>query len=112
MARSAWKNVMWNVIGGGTSELEPEVSSILLEPDDCLLLCTDGLTRHVTDPKIAAFLLEDRNPESCCRRLVDEANRAGGKDNITVLIARFHEKKDPLESAVTETSRVLMQPPS
>jgi protein phosphatase len=59
-----------------------------LEPGDTLLLCTDGLTRHVSDPMLARLLEEAPNAAAACRRLVDEALAAGGRDNVTVVVAR------------------------
>jgi PPM family protein phosphatase len=60
-----------------------------LEPGDVLLLCSDGLTETVPDEWIAAVLRDENEPESACERMVAEANERGGKDNITVLVARF-----------------------
>ena len=54
-----------------------------------LLLCTDGLTGMLTDEEIAAVLKQSRTPKQACRELVAEANRAGGRDNITVLVVDF-----------------------
>ncbi len=59
-----------------------------LEPGDTLLLCTDGLTRHVSDTMIASVLSEARTAAGACRALVDEALSAGGRDNVTVVVAR------------------------
>ncbi|HUP23687.1 MAG TPA: protein phosphatase 2C domain-containing protein [Thermoanaerobaculia bacterium] len=59
-----------------------------LEPGDTMLLCTDGLTRHVSDAMIARILGEASNAAVACRALVDEALAAGGRDNITVVVAR------------------------
>lgn len=52
---------------------------------DILLLCSDGLTNHVTDKQIAAILEEGRS-ETAARRLVDAANKLGGSDNISVVL--------------------------
>jgi len=60
-----------------------------LEPDDTLLLCSDGLTEMVPDDRIAAVLQADHEPRTACERLVAEANELGGKDNISVIMARF-----------------------
>lgn len=51
-----------------------------------LLLCSDGLTGMLPDERIAAALAEAGTPETACRRLVGEANAAGGADNVTVLV--------------------------
>ena len=54
-----------------------------------LLLCSDGLTDMLDDEQIAAILAAEGEPEEACQRLVEEANAAGGRDNITCIVARF-----------------------
>jgi serine/threonine protein phosphatase PrpC len=85
------RNVVTNAVGGGTTGVEPEVHKHTLAPGDIVLLCTDGLTGPISDQEIAAVLAGGRTPAETCHALVDEANRRGGPDNITVVIARFDE---------------------
>ena len=66
---------------------------------DRLLLCSDGLTEMLTDDAIAAVLGSEADPEAACTKLVAQANAAGGRDNITVLIARF-DPPDPEPGSV------------
>jgi protein phosphatase len=56
-----------------------------------LLLCSDGLTEMVPDDDIVATLKDEADLQKACERLVAEANEKGGKDNITVVLARFQE---------------------
>jgi protein phosphatase len=86
---SSWRNVVWSAVGGGTDGLHTEVYKLDLEPRDVLLLCTDGLTKHVADDEIASVLGNGSSAEETCRRLVGMANEAGGTDNITVAVAAF-----------------------
>jgi len=72
----------------GARDMTPAVDSISLEHGDVLLLCTDGLTKHVTDPQIEGILVNDPNPETSCRSLVDLALAGGGSDNVTAVVAR------------------------
>jgi protein phosphatase len=63
--------------------------SVALRPGDALLLCSDGLWDMVVPAKrLAAFLDTDDPPATVCRRLVAAANKAGGEDNITVVLVR------------------------
>lgn len=72
---------------GIESRVEPDVSLYPLEPDDLLLLCTDGLTKMLDDLQIAQVLLEgESGPEARCRRLIEAANATGGLDNTTVVV--------------------------
>jgi PPM family protein phosphatase len=59
-----------------------------LEPGDQVLLCSDGLTEVVDDDGIAAALAGQAGGDDTCRALIDAANRAGGPDNITVVLLR------------------------
>jgi protein phosphatase len=85
----AWRHMVTNAIGGESQELKVEVHRISLVAGDVLLLCSDGLTNMVPDPDIARIIREEDDVERCTRKLVSAANDAGGRDNITVIIARF-----------------------
>jgi protein phosphatase len=65
------------------------VPVFLLEDEDQLLLCTDGLTDMVDDELIEATLTNAESAQSACRNLVDLALGNGGRDNITVIVARY-----------------------
>lgn len=73
----------------GGQEMTPVVGLIDLEPGDVLLLCTDGLTKHVADPQIAAVLSGTGGAEVMCRELVRLALEFGGSDNVTVIVAKL-----------------------
>lgn len=85
-ARSGPAASLTSAIGG--SELSPVVGLIDLEPGDCLLLCTDGLTRHVSDERIAEVLGQAKSAKISAEILLAEALAAGGKDNITLVVVR------------------------
>jgi len=56
---------------------------------DVYLLCSDGLSGMITDDHIASLVSEDRDLDSLCEDLVSMANRNGGLDNVTVVMARI-----------------------
>jgi protein phosphatase len=87
--QSRWSHVLYNCVGGGSHEINPDVYHANLEPGDVLLLCTDGLTKVVPDERIRSVLARDEKAEQTCRRLVELANDDGGPDNVTVVVARF-----------------------
>ncbi len=95
-SKSTWRNVLWSSVGGGAAELYSEVYKLVLESGDVLLLCTDGLNKHVSDEQITSVLAEDYSPEDACRRLVGLANEAGGTDNVTVVIAAALTQPSPV----------------
>jgi serine/threonine protein phosphatase PrpC len=72
----------------GSEELSPAIGLVDLQPGDVLLLCTDGLTRHVPDPRITELLGGAASAEAACRGLVEAALADGGSDNVTVVVAR------------------------
>ncbi|HEU4565247.1 MAG TPA: protein phosphatase 2C domain-containing protein [Gemmatimonadaceae bacterium] len=73
----------------GAEDMTPAVEVIELAPGDALLLCTDGLTRHVSEERIAAVLHGATDAEASCRELVELALEEGGRDNITAIVARM-----------------------
>jgi serine/threonine protein phosphatase PrpC len=88
-AHHRWRHVLTNAIGGNASDVEVEVHKIQLQAGDRVLLCSDGLTEMVPEAEIHRTLQSEPDPEPACRRLVTKANEAGGKDNITVVLADF-----------------------
>ena len=83
---NAANHPMRNIV---TNSVEAEVHKLPLEPDDCMLLCTDGLTNMVPGEEITGILLADADPAVACAHLIERANALGGNDNITALVARF-----------------------
>jgi protein phosphatase len=83
------RHVVTNIIGGNEPGVRVDAHKVDLHPGDRVLLCSDGLSGMLSDDQIAAILAAHDEPQAACERLVAEANAAGGKDNITVLVARF-----------------------
>jgi serine/threonine protein phosphatase PrpC len=90
-SRHPYRHVVTNVLGGDKPGVRVEMTKLDLEPQDVVLLCSDGLNQMVPDSRIAAILEEEQEPRGACERLVDEANEQGGEDNITVIVACFVE---------------------
>jgi serine/threonine protein phosphatase PrpC len=84
-----FRHVVTNFLGGDQAKAEADVLRVDLEAMDALLLCSDGLTEMLADDRIAAILAAATEPQVACERLVEEANAAGGRDNITAIVARF-----------------------
>lgn len=76
---------------GAQPEIEVDAEEHQLFPRDILILCSDGLTRMVTEPEIAGVLQAERDPTRAAEELVSIANERGGPDNITVVIARIEK---------------------
>ena len=80
------KNVLTRAVGV-EKEVEIDTGSFELMAGDTVLLSTDGLTNMVTDEEVASLL--SGSAEDPARTLVDAANAAGGKDNITAVVVKF-----------------------
>ena len=86
-AQHRLRKVITNVVGGDQAGIQVEAQALELQPGDRILLCSDGLTEMVSNDEIAATLEAHDDPELACRVLVTRANEAGGRDNITIIIA-------------------------
>lgn len=107
-AKSPWNNVLYNALGAGGTSVRSEIQKIQLNPGDLVLLCSDGLNRHVSDEDISSLLGKYREPDLACQKLIDLANQRGGQDNVTVLVAKILEP-DKNETAVVATTDVVNQ---
>lgn len=83
-SRSPLAHVLTSALGA--SEARPDVTRADLKRGDALLLCTDGLTKHVSDAQITERMRAMTSAEQVVRALVDDALAAGGSDNVTVLV--------------------------
>jgi serine/threonine protein phosphatase PrpC len=84
------RNVLLRHLGGSATEID--VRHLRLESGDQLLLCSDGLSDAVTGEAIAQILSAATRAQAACDALIEAALAAGGRDNITVLIARYSWK--------------------
>jgi len=92
---SEMQSVLTRAVGtNSTVEVDTDEQALLM--GDSVLLCSDGLTRMVTDPEIASTLLTSATSQDAAERLVDLANENGGVDNVTVIVLRVCEKSESL----------------
>lgn len=92
--QSPLRSVLASALGGPA--LTPRISHTDCRWDDVVLLCTDGLTRHVRDEEIETELQSPRTSEDTCQRLVQLALDRGGEDNVTVVVGRLKDKPQGL----------------
>jgi protein phosphatase len=83
------RHVLTGAITTDEGEVSVEHQRLRLSDGDQLLLCSDGLTEMVSDAAIAGALDRAGSAERACRALVDLALEGGGKDNVTVVLARY-----------------------
>jgi protein phosphatase len=87
IATFSHRNVVTKCLGS-KDEIDPTVGTDSLEPGDLYLLCSDGLWGMVKDPRIAEIACSTTDLEAACQLLLDEANQAGGPDNISAILVR------------------------
>ncbi len=86
---------------GVDSSVDVDVYSVVLQPDDRVILCSDGLTSMVRPAAIAEIVRNESDPTAAANALVDAANTAGGDDNITVVVLDAQaDGRDPLPDSV------------
>ena len=89
-AHHMYRHVVTNAVGGSQSSVRVEVQEVNLRPEDVVLLCTDGLTDMLSDARIATILQSEPDSHIACDRLVNEALKEGGRDNISAIVTHFH----------------------
>lgn len=83
---SQLKHVLWSAVGA--DEIAPEIIATDCDVRDIVLLCSDGLTKHVADDEIRDVMGAGLSSEEACRTLVGMALDRGGSDNVTVVMGR------------------------
>lgn len=84
--RTRWANVLSSAIGG--QEAAPVVTRVVRDWGTVVLLCSDGLTKHVPDDRIAERLRTMTSSRQACEALLQDALDDGGTDNVTMIIGR------------------------
>jgi protein phosphatase len=86
--QSGLKHVLYSAIGA--TRADPFTLTTDVRWDDVMLLCSDGVTKHVSDDEIREALLRQGSAESAARELVELALSRGGSDNTTVVVGRLN----------------------
>jgi len=80
---------------GPEPEVQVDVQTVPAQDGDVFLICSDGLTTMLDDEQIGRVLSRATSLQAAVKALVDEANRAGGRDNITVVTFRLADPAAP-----------------
>jgi protein phosphatase len=89
-AASNLQSVITRAVGAAET-VQPDFFAAELQPDDMLLLATDGLTRYLQPAEIASIALAGVELPAICQCLVELAKERGGADNITCIVLRALE---------------------
>lgn len=90
--RNRLKHVLTRALGGSDRNFEPDVQGLTLHPGDQILLCSDGLSDMVQPTDIEAILRSAPSARQACEALIEHALESGGRDNVTVALARYGER--------------------
>ena len=105
--KSRFRNIITRAVGIEAS-IEADVAEFEVRPGDIVLLCTDGLSNMVEENDIARTLTQANTPQAAADRLVQMANKSGGKDNITAVVAHLKAGTRTLRMQVAD----LIRPPA
>jgi serine/threonine protein phosphatase PrpC len=83
-----YRNVITRCLGM-QADIDVDTFKMPLEAGDKILMCTDGLTNHVSNEEIRDFVFGSDDLDAICKKLVDKANERGGTDNITVVLLHY-----------------------
>ncbi|MBX7175078.1 MAG: protein phosphatase 2C domain-containing protein [Pyrinomonadaceae bacterium] len=96
------KNVVLQALGA-QNEVFPDCVRLIPNRNDILLLCSDGLSNKLTADDLSSIIRDNSNDlGNACNCLIQEANKRGGEDNITVILAKLsgNDLKEPVDEAV------------
>lgn len=102
--KSRFRNIITRAVGIEPT-LEAEVTDVEIKPGDILLLCTDGLSNMVDEEDLIKTLGQSGSAQTAADKLVSLANRAGGKDNITAVVARLQAGTRTLRMQTADLAR-------
>lgn len=92
------RNALTNYLGGHNGKVKADLRWLRINDGDRLLLCSDGLNEMVDDLTIGRILAMNPDPRMASQCLLEEALRRGGKDNVTIIVARYQVGDRPGES--------------
>lgn len=87
------RNIISRALGAEPT-VEPDLKTIMINPGTAFLLCSDGITRHVSDPEIKGILTFGSNPADVCEYLKEICFERGAEDNLTAVVVRVGEARE------------------
>jgi protein phosphatase len=97
---------------GPEPDVDVDTWTYPVQAGDLLLLCSDGLTSMVSEERVTEILARSQELERAAQSLINEANQAGGRDNITVILVRLEEVRSSADGTGDQPTAVGMAPPT
>lgn len=92
------RNVISRALGAEET-VNVDLKTIMVEPGTIFLLCTDGITRHITDEELSRIFNNELDPDVICDRLRDICYSRGAEDNLTAVVVRISTPLAPVFAA-------------
>jgi PPM family protein phosphatase len=105
-ARHPQRNVINRALGAEL-DVEPDVRELEVDENTSFLLCSDGITRHITDQEIARLMRSGRRPEAICESMKELCYMGGAEDNLTAIVIDLGERdyvEEPTRPAMRTVS--------
>jgi serine/threonine protein phosphatase PrpC len=94
------RNVISRALGAEDT-VEVDMKTIMIGENTIFLLCSDGITRHISDEELRDFLRSDSSPETICEHLKNVCYERGAEDNLTAVVVKVGEAPAEIEEAET-----------
>ncbi|MEO6587964.1 MAG: protein phosphatase 2C domain-containing protein [Pyrinomonadaceae bacterium] len=95
------RNIISRALGAEPT-VKVDLKTIMFEPNTTFLICSDGITRHITDDEINALLFSANQPASICQRMKEICYDRGAEDNLTAVIVRALESAEDVQTAAAD----------
>jgi len=105
------RNVLYRALGQA-DDIDIDVYEARMHNGDRLVLCSDGLTRHVKPDEIMTITLHHPEPEAAAQALIDRANALGGEDNISVVVIALEGAPDDEATLEIRKSPIMDDTPT
>ncbi len=92
------RNIISRALGAEPT-VEVDLKTIMIDPNTTFLICSDGITRHITDDEINALLFSATEPKDICQRMKEICYDRGAEDNLTAVIVRVLEQSADVQTA-------------
>lgn len=97
---------------GPEPDVEVDTWTYPVRAGDVVLLCSDGLTSMISEERVGDILARSGELEDAAQALINEANQAGGRDNITVVLVRLEDVSNSADGTGDQPTAVGMAPPT
>ncbi len=90
------RNIISRALGAEPT-VEVDLKTIMIDPNTTFLICSDGITRHITDDELNVLLFSAHQPNEICQRMKEICYERGAEDNLTAVIVRVLEAGEAVE---------------